>query len=355
MGEQRTEASSKRLGWADIAKGISIILVVMMHSTLGTQEAMQAAGWLGPVVEFARPFRIPAFFLLAGFFFAHMLERPWREVLDRRVVHFVYFLGLWSVILLVVKDGVLMLDSPAAVLRWAAMSLIEPSGSLWFIHALALFAFAARLTASLPAAGVLAAAVILHVAAPETGWTAIDEFASRFVFFVAGCRFAPLVAGFAEGARGRPGLSAAAVLAAASMTAIAVWPESLGLDGAAAAGRPPASLVLGLFGALGLVIVSVALAQSRIAGPLAALGRKSLVVYLAFTIPMAATRLLLVKTGLIADVGLASLIVMVAAVSAPLLLEMALRRLGVRFLFEKPGWISLRGRSDMPRLHAAIR
>ena len=331
-----TTVSGGRLVWADIAKGMSIFLVVMMHSTLGTQEAMSAPGWLGPVVDFAKPFRIPAFFMLAGFFFAGMLQRPWAEVLDKRVVHFLYFLMLWSFILVVLKGGFLALDSPAAALAWVAMSLVEPSGSLWFIHALALFAVVARLTAAFPALAVLVAAAILHLAAPETGWTALDEFAGRFVFFVIGCRFAPVVARFAEDARAKPGCSFATVLVTALITAIAIWPTRFGLSGGPLASSPAFSLALGLFGALSLIILAVHLARFRFSRVLGALGGKSLVIYLAFTIPMAATRMVLVKTGLIADVGLVSLIVTMAAILTPLLMEMAARRAGASFLFERP-------------------
>jgi len=50
-----------RLAWVDVAKGLCIILVVMMHSTLGTGEALGGEGFLHTVVEFAKPFRIPDF------------------------------------------------------------------------------------------------------------------------------------------------------------------------------------------------------------------------------------------------------------------------------------------------------
>ena len=353
MGRTTGTVEAGRLEWADVAKGISIILVVMMHSVLGTQETMQASGWLGPVVEFARPFRIPAFFMLAGFFFAGMLRRSWGEVLDRRVLHFVYFLMLWSVILMVVKGGFLALGSPAAALGWVVMSLIEPSGSLWFIHALALFAVVARLTATMPAPAVLAAAAILHLVAPETGWTALDEFASRYVFFIIGCRFAPMVAEFAADARARTVLSLAIVMVTAMMIAMSVWPARVGFAGGAVATLPAFSLMLGLFGALSLIIVAVHLARFRFSRMLGALGRKSLVIYLAFTIPMAATRMVLVKTGIIADVGLVSLIVTLAAILVPLLMELAARRAGASFLFERPGWVRLRERRAAPRLQVA--
>ena len=35
-----------RTDWVDYAKGISIILVVMMHSTLSSEEALHRIGWM---------------------------------------------------------------------------------------------------------------------------------------------------------------------------------------------------------------------------------------------------------------------------------------------------------------------
>ncbi len=52
-----------RIDWVDYAKGICILLVVMMHSTLGVEKAAGDTGWLGYVVEFSRPFRMPDFFV----------------------------------------------------------------------------------------------------------------------------------------------------------------------------------------------------------------------------------------------------------------------------------------------------
>ncbi len=87
-----------RLAWVDIAKGICILLVVMMHSVTGTGDAMGGEGFLHPVVAFAKPFRIPDFFLLSGLFMGRVIDRDWRLFSDRRVVHFAYFYLLWLVI-----------------------------------------------------------------------------------------------------------------------------------------------------------------------------------------------------------------------------------------------------------------
>ncbi len=69
-----------RLAWVDVAKGLCIILVVMMHSTLGTGEALGGEGVLHDVVEFARPFRIPDFFLLSGLFLGRVIDRDEEQV-----------------------------------------------------------------------------------------------------------------------------------------------------------------------------------------------------------------------------------------------------------------------------------
>ncbi len=48
--------SEPRVAWVDYAKGFCIIMVVMMHSTLGVEEAAGAEGWLGPDGAIARAF-----------------------------------------------------------------------------------------------------------------------------------------------------------------------------------------------------------------------------------------------------------------------------------------------------------
>ena len=96
-------AFADRVGWVDAAKGICIIFVVMMHSTLGVGKAMDDHGWLHYVVEFARPFRMPDFFLLSGLFLGRVIDRPWRDYLDKKVVHYLYFYVLWTTIFFATK------------------------------------------------------------------------------------------------------------------------------------------------------------------------------------------------------------------------------------------------------------
>src|ERR1700759_1112662 len=87
-----------RVDWVDYARGICIVMVVMMHSTLGVELAAGREGFMHAVVEFARPFRMPDFFLISGLFLARVIDRDWRDYLDKKVVHFAYFYVLWVTI-----------------------------------------------------------------------------------------------------------------------------------------------------------------------------------------------------------------------------------------------------------------
>jgi uncharacterized membrane protein YcfT len=74
---------------------------------------------------------------------------------------------------------------------------------------------------------------------------------------------------------------------------------------------------------------------------LAYLGRHSLIIYLAFFIPMATSRILLIESNLVTDSGLLALLVTIAAVIGPLALNAVARCTFFSFLFERPRWARL--------------
>src|SRR6201986_1513476 len=84
-----------RVDCVDYAKGICIVMVVIMHSVLGVQLAAGQTGFMHLVVMFAKPFRMPDFFLISGLFLPVVIDRDWPTYLDRKVVHFAYFYVLW--------------------------------------------------------------------------------------------------------------------------------------------------------------------------------------------------------------------------------------------------------------------
>jgi uncharacterized membrane protein YcfT len=110
----------------------------------------------------------------------------------------------------------------------------------------------------------------------------------------------------------------------------------MGLDG-----KPFISLTLGLIGAGAVVAASALMAKSHVFLGLRYLGRNSIVVYLAFFIGMAASRSVLLKTGLIPDIGTVALIVTACGIAGAVALFWAVRRTPLKFLFERPDWARL--------------
>jgi uncharacterized membrane protein YcfT len=321
--------SDGRIDWVDYAKGFCIIFVVMMHSTLGVEAAAGKDGWLHYLVEFARPFRMPDFFMISGLFLANVIDRDWRTYLDRKVVHFFYFYLLWMTIQFVFKaPGIIAEGGVAEVARLYLVSLVEPFGTLWFIYLLPVCFVFVKLTKRVPWPAIWLAGAALEISHLETGWMVIDEFAARFVYFYTGYIAAHHIFSLTARAQSKPWLA---------LGGLALW----GVFNAAMvhqgyAALPFYSLALGLIGAAAVATVSSLLALHDVFKPLRYCGRNSIVVYLAFFLPMAATRTVLLKTGIITDIGTISVIVTTAGVVGSLLMFWAVRGTFLKFLFERP-------------------
>lgn len=324
----------QRVAWVDLSKGICIVLVVMLHANLDVQQARGTPGWLDHLVAFARPFRMPDFFLIAGLFLANTIGRPWRTFLDRKVLHFAYLYALWATLGYVafigrgaLKDGQTWQQVAAAY----PMLVLEPLGSLWFIHSLALYFLIAKLTRRVPWWLMLPAAAALQSLPIETGWFFTDEFARRFVYFYSGYCLAPQVfQAAAWAATHRAGLLA--YLLAWGLT------NQLLVSGHLAA-LPGVSLGLGFAGALAIVFTGVLLSQLPGTEPLRYLGANSMVVYLGYFVSL---RLAAKLTGtLVADAGAAALLLTLASILGALAIRWVSMRAGLAFLYRRPPWAHL--------------
>jgi uncharacterized membrane protein YcfT len=335
--------SAGRVDWVDYAKGFCIVFVVMMHSTLGVEQAAGQEGFMHTVVAFARPFRMPDFFLISGLFLAQVIDRDWRTYLDRKVVHFVYFYLIWTALQFAFKAPLFAEQyGILGTAKFYVESFWEPFGTLWFIYLLPIFFTVTKLARGLaiPPALVWLAAAALESAPIHTGSTVIDEFAGRFVFFYTGYLAARYVFALAAAARAQP---------EAAIAGLTVWGLINGLlvfNGLAE--LPLISLGLGLVGAMAVVSISALMAKSDLFRPLRYCGRNSIVIYLAFFLPMALSRTLLLKTGWIADIGVVSLLVTASGVIGALVLFWAVRHTFLRFLFERPQrfWIAPKAARD---------
>ena len=340
---------NERLSWVDTAKGMSIILVVMMYSVFNVGQDAEGVGLFHYIIGFATPFRMPEFFLISGLFLDQVLARNWKAYADRRVVHYFYFYALWAVIHIVLKVGLMSADpvTAASYLLWA---IVEPYGVLWFIYLLAAFSLVTKVFYELQAPRwiVFAIAAAFQMSPVHTGSYLVDQFAEYFVYFYAGYMFAPWIFRLVDLALSHIGVALAALALYAAVNAAAVFsPGYAVLPGHIQMGYaalPGLHLILALIGSLALCVTAALLSRLPMMGWLRWLGEKSIVVYLVFVLPMSFARIVLGKLGFITDVTLVSLIVMVTAILASIALYLAVQWTGRgKFLFERPAWAHLPG------------
>ncbi|MBV9557589.1 MAG: acyltransferase family protein [Pseudolabrys sp.] len=334
-GQAKLMSHDGRVDWVDYAKGFCICFVVMMHSTLGVGTIAEHDGWLHPVVEFARPFRMPDFFLISGLFLSLVIDRDWRTYLDRKVVHFLYFYLLWMTIQFGFKaPGLVHELGVNGVVKLYLLSLIDPFGTLWFIYLLPIFFVFVKATQRVPVIVIWLFGAALEISHLNTGWTVPDEFAARFIYFYTGYVLAPHIFRLAKRVQNNPWNG---------VLMLALWAPGNGfMVYLGYAQLPGVSLALGLIGAAAVVRLSALLSLTSVAAPLRYLGKHSIVVYLAFFLPMALTRTALMKTGIIQDVGAISAIVTIVGIIVPVLMFWAVRHTPLKFLFERPAmfWLS---------------
>ena len=219
------------------------------------------------------------------------------------------------------------------VARLYLVSLVDPFGTLWFIYLLPIFFVTVKLLRRAPVAFVWLAAAALEIAHIDTGWMVPDEFAARFVYFYTGYILAAHIFAVARGVQDKP-LKGVVILALwAIANGAMVWNGYSQL--------PFVSLALGLIGAAAVIRLAALMSLFDLFKPLRYCGRNSIVIYLAFFLPMAMTRTALLKSGLVADVGTISAIVTVAGVAGALAIFWVARAVGAVFLFERPALFQL--------------
>lgn len=330
--------STRRVDWVDTAKGICIVFVVMMHSVLGVEADAGESGWMHPLVAFAAPFRMPDFFLISGLFLANVIDRNWKLYLDRKLVHFAYFYVLWMTIQFAAKLIVFTGEfGVSGTLELYLLSFVEPFGTLWFIYMLPVFFVITKLAhdRGVPWPVMLGGAALLQIKQVRTDWLIIDEFAARYVYFLAGYLFASRIFGLAGWARQRISLSLAFLAVWALVNGTLVWMGWAAL--------PVISLLLGVAGAGAIILTSALIVRWGQLDILRHFGENSIVIYLAFFFPMALTRIVLLDLGLL-DTGTVSLVVTLVATVTPMILFAVIRRTGVGgFLFRRPRWAYLGG------------
>ena len=142
------------------------------------------------VVEFAKPFRMPDFFLISGLFLALVIDRDWRHLPRPQGRAFRLLLRAVAADPVRVQGAgpVAPRAASARSLRPICSRFIEPFGTLWFIYLLPIFFVVAKLARDVNPRSSRSGSrgALLEIAPIDTGWIVIDEFCARLVYFFAG-------------------------------------------------------------------------------------------------------------------------------------------------------------------------
>jgi uncharacterized membrane protein YcfT len=203
-GFDNTPKAKPRSAWADVAKGVCILLVVLWHVIMkhylqiNWHLPLPIPGVWGTFGDTLLPLRMPVFFTISGMFAANAALRPWKVVLKSRVAKFYYIYVVWFIVhTLVLSVAVPGFDTLAADSAWdiLAQLTITPT-NLWYMIALAVYFVVSKWTLKLPAAAILVPALLLNAIA-SAGWLAAPgnrgQLYQNLLFFLIGLRFKPYV------------------------------------------------------------------------------------------------------------------------------------------------------------------
>jgi uncharacterized membrane protein YcfT len=199
-----------RAGWADVAKGVCILLVVLWHVIMkhylriDWHLPVPLPGVWGFFGDQLLPLRMPVFFTISGMFAANAAGRPWKVVARSRIAKFYYLYALWFTVHTAVLAVVPHFDTLAAhTARGVIEQLTITPTNLWYLIALALYFVLAKLTRRLPAAAVLAPALLLSAIA-SAGLLAAPgnrgQLYQNLLFFLLGLRLRPWIERWARAA-----------------------------------------------------------------------------------------------------------------------------------------------------------
>ncbi|MFI8568675.1 acyltransferase family protein [Rhodococcus sp. NPDC078407] len=195
--------SSKRVEWVDVAKGVCIALVVVLHTVNFMVTRQQAETWWFGVNAVLEPVRMPLFFLVAGLFAAKDLDLSWKCLWRKRIATLLYLYVLWMLLRFALFSWFPQISgtNEASSAVNLLTGLFDPASGLWFLYALVVYVCVARLTRRVDPRLQVLFAGITSVAGPslvaDVSWTWV-KIVSFLIFFLIGMHFRALALGVAK-------------------------------------------------------------------------------------------------------------------------------------------------------------
>lgn len=196
-----TDTASQRLAWPDVAKGVSIIGVVLLHVCLAVPQGMDTlAAGINHILD---PLRMPLFFLVSGFFSLKLLRYSFLDLLTKRLWFFLVPYTIWVPVELWFKfrEYNMFHDTPMPAPAVYLMHLIEARNMAWFLYALALFSFILWATRKLPTWAGIAVAFTPLLLLPWAGdQHMIGKAVMYLPVFILGARLRSFIDAFSRNA-----------------------------------------------------------------------------------------------------------------------------------------------------------
>lgn len=142
--------ATQRLAWPDVAKGISILGVVLLHVTIAVPDAQDTL--LAQANRLLDPLRMPLFFLISGFFSSKVFRFSFTELFTRRLWFFLVPYCVWVPVELYLKGmeyQAVFGDEPRDAASYL-YHLVFGVNMAWFLFALTVFNVALWLVRSWP-------------------------------------------------------------------------------------------------------------------------------------------------------------------------------------------------------------
>lgn len=192
----------KRMDWPDVARGLSILGVVLLHVTMTIPGAEDT--FLAELNHFLDPLRMPLFFLVSGFFSAKVLNLTFEQLFKRRLWFFLVPYLCWAPVEMYAQRVEAWVfngfEMPGA--SYYADKILNSTNMYWFLYFLVWFNLLLWVTRKFPTWMI----ATLVVVGP---WLFMPMFVENEVLrktliylpaFFIGAYFRPLIIRFAEAA-----------------------------------------------------------------------------------------------------------------------------------------------------------
>lgn len=326
--------NGERIVWLDIARGCSILLVVLFHASITTQfiTELDASYWL--VNDFFASIRMPLFFAISGMLSRRVLSTTWKELLEKRIVLLFYLYVLWAMM----DFGRRLLSGESQSLSDLLHLILWPDPVLWFIWALGFYFIIAKAFSGslrlLALCGSLALSILVSIEALPVHAVEHSKALNYVFFFLLGSYGAPRIFELLKHWR--------AVFLVSALAYVSLF---LALRWGYAA--PFLVSVLSIIGLVTGISGSIYLSRIPVIGPmLAYFGRNTLTIYvthaqlLKLFVPLLAGIVALPGFSIWGALAVGAVATWLSLALRPLLVSM-----GATWLYALPGWIRARIKS----------